>query len=461
MSRNMHLHGDDDYPLLAWNAVDVLVDGHLQHGYVINKAQGGLIIDFRCSAQRAQLIEYGRIFRLTTFSSLTENVPRTAVQVLLRRPPDGALIWYSGTVVSLGSYSNDAFETVQVQLPHGTVQEWVLRGQLCPLSSVVNLEKGRVEEKHFVLRSCHLPAAFCADGSPLLGEIFQWQLTRRFDARSVAFNRSTLWYLQRQYASPVTARQVESVYAWAKQQEASGGTLCTSRTAQQILRRVAQQRNVDDPDGGVWPLPPELVVAVFQSLDSIERFRCRRVCSLWNSILTTEAYFPDVRVSGIDADYEMPFNANDLFWAPAGLLKCLSHTTTMVVISDMTFFSCKNIHHLFQHILNASRVQTLVLRGCGNPAAENVFQAVADLADLIVRCWPTFDRVILKNCSICDADLRAVIAQRSFSTHSYMRQDIALQLVDLMENSLAVEKQLDRPALAEWMADVVARGADC
>ncbi|XP_055353176.1 uncharacterized protein LOC129599064 isoform X2 [Paramacrobiotus metropolitanus] len=93
----MHLYGGE---MDAWNAVDVQVDGQLQHGRVINMVDGGLIVDFGCHAQHSQFVEYGRIFRWSpSFGNSGEGTFWMAVSVLLRRPTDGAWIWHIGMTV--------------------------------------------------------------------------------------------------------------------------------------------------------------------------------------------------------------------------------------------------------------------------------------------------------------------------------------------------------------------------
>ncbi|XP_055353210.1 uncharacterized protein LOC129599095 [Paramacrobiotus metropolitanus] len=205
-------------------------------------------------------------------------------------------------------------------------------------------------------------------------------------------------------------------------------------------------------------LPTELLVEVFQSLDSIGRFRCHRVCPLWNTLLTTEAYFLDVRVSGHDADYgNLPYQVDDLYWAPACLLKCLRSTTKMVVITNLDFDKCKDIAELLNVILSRSRIPTLVLYDCwfgiGMAVMEPTAEVMECLADAVAGCRQC-DRVMLKNCSICDDQLRAAVGQHSFIPQA--REVVAMQLWDLFERCLVLKRPLIQPVLAEWIADCVA-----
>ncbi|XP_055353167.1 uncharacterized protein LOC129599058 isoform X2 [Paramacrobiotus metropolitanus] len=112
----------------------VRVDGRLQHGSVINVAEGGLIIDFDCPGQRLQFVVYEHIFQEMyehvfqrsdgRFTALYEA--GAPVFVLLRRQLDKAWTWYVGTTVSLlgnGNFPEAAL--VEVQRPHITVRELV------------------------------------------------------------------------------------------------------------------------------------------------------------------------------------------------------------------------------------------------------------------------------------------------------------------------------------------------
>ncbi|XP_055349885.1 uncharacterized protein LOC129596583 [Paramacrobiotus metropolitanus] len=465
----MHVYGDDEHPVHAWNAVDVLVDGLLQHGEVIGVANGGLIIDFRCAAQRAQFVEYGRIFR---FSDEYDFVFTAYVmQILLRRPIDGAWIWYPGEVSCLTSYINEAFEYVKVQLPHGRVLELVPYGQLRPPPTDKEYEGSRVMEDDFVVRCCRLPEVCCSGGSQLVKELFKWHLTRRFPIVCIAFSSctQTLDYLQRQDASPLKAHQVESVYAWAQTEEASG---CTSTAAQKIFRLVRPANihaaGVTDPTDGADEarllLPVELLVEVFQSLDSIDRFRCRRVCPLWNDILTTDAYFSDVRVSREDADYGgvshviVRMGTADLFWLPACLLKCLNSTTKMVVITKLPLHRCFHTRNLINDILKRNRIRALVLSDCRFGEGMQFVWVLDNLAELIMEIRQC-NTVILKNCSVGDENLRAVVAQHAFS-NPMSQEEVLWQLWDLCESCLVLKKPLVGSALAERIAECAGHKRD-
>ncbi|XP_055354686.1 uncharacterized protein LOC129600248 [Paramacrobiotus metropolitanus] len=282
----------------SWNSVDVLVDGLLQHGKIVNLAEGGLIIDFGCAAQRSHFIAYGTVFRCQSrVASLGAwQALQGDLQVLLRPRQNAAMSWYPGKVARGCVFGKTAF--VQVQLPHGTVEEVVRWEQVRPALPEGGYELLRmVMPNEFVIRACRLPVAYWSEATPQLGEILQCRVNQRYKVLCTAVLSQTLLYLQAHEHVPLTAEQLQEQCDAAKKTQAGVGSLpaLQSRTCSaRKTRKTAANCRLS------LPLPPELLVAIFQTLDSVERVRCRRVCAAWNTLLTTEAYFPDVRVS---ADY--------------------------------------------------------------------------------------------------------------------------------------------------------------
>ncbi|XP_055357247.1 uncharacterized protein LOC129602275 [Paramacrobiotus metropolitanus] len=159
---------DQNHAVYAWNAVDVLVDGQLQHGDVINMTEGGLIIDFKCPTKRAQFVKYGLIFHCNNRQNFWPWGEQPA-QVVLRRHSDGAWIWYPGALVSLGSFTSNNVELVDIQRPYGTVRELLPWQQvrLAPTNAV--LEERRVGQTDFVIRDCPMPGELWSEETPHSG----------------------------------------------------------------------------------------------------------------------------------------------------------------------------------------------------------------------------------------------------------------------------------------------------
>ncbi|XP_055344443.1 uncharacterized protein LOC129592431 [Paramacrobiotus metropolitanus] len=448
----MLLYGDEG-SVCVWNSVDVLVEGQLQHGRVINVADGGLIIDFQCASQRAQFVAYGRIFRCYP----NWLIPTDDVQVLLRRRADAAWLWYPGNVVDLDF--EDA-NCVEVSLPHGTVRELLPWEQVRPPLSHVDLEERRVMPGHFVVRWCRLAVPHWAGVSQRVGQIFRWELQRRCDALCICVKNQTMDYLQRQIDNPLTTEQVEGVYKlarMAKRSDVTSGPIVPV-FPHRVVPSVAplrRKRKLSGGDRDGVPLSVELLVEIFQSLNSLGRVRCRRVSSLWNALLTTDAYFPDVRVSGHWLDYDaLHYAEHTTYWAAVCLLKCLRHATKTVVLSHLDVSEWRELTAVINYIRPARRLPVLVLCGCdlGEPFdwAKDVIGSTAQLA-VQSGC----QRLVWVNCRFADRALQAVVTQHAFRVQSPEAMEV--QLWDLLESSLQLQKPLDRSAIAQWIAESVAQ----
>ncbi|XP_055349881.1 uncharacterized protein LOC129596578 [Paramacrobiotus metropolitanus] len=353
----MAMYGEEG-SVHGWNAVDVRVDDHLQHGDVINVAPGGLIIDFRCAKQRALFVEFDRVYHSP---HSTQHSFQPEKQALLRRYPDGAWIWYTGRVVNMWRFSSDSAQLLDVELPAGAVRQVVHFHQVRTIPSEADWEELRVGNDDFVIRSCQLPAAFLAEGSELRRELFQCRLNYRYQVVCTSVLSQTVVYLQRQNKAPLTADQVDGIFKQVKKEERRRRPRDTAHL-QLVLRQRADVANKPRKTSGgagaaSLPLPAELLVEIFQSLDSIGRVRCRRVCPLWNDILTTEAYFPDVRVSAGHPDYGvLTFAGPGIYWAGACLLRCVSSRTKMVIISSVGLYQCVELTALLGMLLEPVKI---------------------------------------------------------------------------------------------------------
>ncbi|XP_055347077.1 uncharacterized protein LOC129594418 isoform X2 [Paramacrobiotus metropolitanus] len=414
----------------AWNAVDVIVDGRLQHGKVISLAEGGLIIDFECVTQRSQFVQYGRIF-----CCLSKYSWKGTVQVLLRCHPDSPWIWYSGRVVPLGLQSYTDVEYVEVQLPYGTARELVSYDQVRLAPTYEELRGRRVGPGDFVIRGCPLPTTFWADGTPLLREIFQCEMSQRHQVLCTTLLIHTLHYLQCQTAAPLTAEHVDVTYTSSRAKLESGWLSGPSRL---LLRQkmviacrtqlTAADSEADGTDVSL-ALPAELLVEIFQALDSIGRVRCRRVCAVWNTLLTTLAYFPDVRVSGRHGEYDE--QSNTMHWLLACLLKCPSRVTQIVALIQVDWYGCgADLSALINGVRSTSNlVSTLVLYKVDfGGTVDCIARMTGLMADLVLEFSSTYRKILWKRC----------------------------RMWDLFESSLLLRKPLDRPALTAWIADCVA-----
>ncbi|XP_055344458.1 uncharacterized protein LOC129592443 [Paramacrobiotus metropolitanus] len=440
----MLVYGDDG-SVYGWNSVDVLVEGQLQHGSVINVADGGLIIDFQCTSQRGEFVEYGRIFHCNADTSDSLRIPRGAVQVLLRRRAGAAWLWYPGNVVPLGDYIDAVF--VEVSLPHGSVLELLPWEQVRLPLSPADLEARRVKAGAFIVRSCRLAVPRWTGVSQRVAHMFRCELNRRWKALYISVIKETFTYLQPGILFPLDTEQVATVYKLAR--SAKRGEGMSKQTLPKLRRKRKTLGGEYEEEGLV--LPPELLLDIFRSMDSVGRVRCRRVCALWNALLTTDAYFPDVCISGNCADYAVMYLAEQSsYWTAICLLKCLSNATTVVVLKEVDLYDCRTLTAPIQYIRQGRGMPVLVLYQCDLGRAfywpEDRIRSVAQLG-----VDSGFERMRWVNCRFCDDRLQAVVSQHAFRVQS--QEAMEVQLWDVLESSLILETPLDRPGITQWIAD--------
>ncbi|XP_055350077.1 uncharacterized protein LOC129596752 [Paramacrobiotus metropolitanus] len=448
-----------------WNAVDVLVDGgELVHGEVINMVQGGLIIDFQCAEHRAQFVEYGSIFHCD------KNFKRDGedAEILLRRHPDGAWIWYPGRFLEypLRHSYRDA-EFVEVQRPQGiTIRELVPLEQVRAPSSKADLEERRVGDQHFVVRCYPWSAEDFADGDLRWRETFLYVMQRECHVicTSVCSQRLIRFYLELQKDQPLDAQRVKGVYYETKKLEREDSLL---GTWQWIVRHVTvgafnAKTQTPDRDGVVGlSLPPELLVEIFQSLDSIERIRCRRVCSLWNILLSTPAYFRDVRVSGNVTHYGKKLHfymehINRIYWIVACFVKFVNSSTQRIVLADLDAIQCTEVTGLIKKLAKTTPIPPLIFYGCSFGYAKFLIQDIITGVARILARLSKCGGVVWRKCSLHDHNVRSAIAHHAFGDLASKPQ-LRLLLWELFENNLVLTKPIDRAALAEWIAECIAQ----
>ncbi|XP_055349965.1 uncharacterized protein LOC129596655 [Paramacrobiotus metropolitanus] len=459
----MFLHGD----AFAWNSVDVLVDGQLQHGHVMNVVEGGLIIDFDLDAQRSVFVEYGRIWersgphepydQTTAYPELYGSdtpLPDPAnapdAQVLLRAMSSAAWTWHPGKVLGKWGFFNHNVVLVQVQLPHGVVRELLPEEQV---RGVVQSSRRPIVEKNFVIRCCPLPTDYWSEASNYLAETFKFQLRHQHEIRCTAILSQTLLYLQCQTAPSLDAAGVEYSYSTAKKIVNNHATLHVFPTSSEIANAAKKQRKTAGRQRRGLSLPPELLVEILQSLNSLERVRCRRVCPLWNSILTTEANFQDVCVSGLPADY-IQYCRQPMFWVVACVLKCLNNRPRTVVFRHLNLGDCSRIVALIRRIRGTDvRLPQLVFDQCQFcQDKESMFrESVGDIIWNLVLTCGTAERVLVKQCRISDMFLDAGV-NGQYTVSAQPEALLETQLWDLVEKNLVLKKPLD----VQWVVDCIA-----
>ncbi|XP_055348029.1 uncharacterized protein LOC129595138 [Paramacrobiotus metropolitanus] len=468
----------------TWNAVDVLMDGLLQHGHVVSVVDGGLLIDWQCGlgpqreSAHVQLVEYGRIFQCRQPVLARPRIPvphddecseedvdheGLSVQVLLRRHPNpgAAWIWYPGTAVPVASYHYEHFVWVQVQLSdgQGIVEEllpWMqVRAVTPPAGAGPDSGLARVVQGAFVIRSCHLPASASSRIAPAL-LLKQVLGGRRGRVLFVSLFNQTLLYLQRETDTPLTAEQVEGFCAEEDERRRYSACEANSHWLWQQLQLLGvsvirpHSRKVSIPvasGSGTGaclrlPLPTELLLEVFRCLDSVGRVRCWRVCAAWHRILRTTGNFPDVCVSATEGEYgPTPWffesvpqaGVGGQYWVVACLLKCLTARTQLAVFIHLQVHHARQLAAPLQHVLRPSRrrLPTLVFYDCDFGGRTCVDGLIGRTVDLAVRC--NCERMVWKQCCMVTqtAGKRqlALVPLQAFSTQSQPEMERQLRAV--------------------------------
>ncbi|XP_055353184.1 uncharacterized protein LOC129599071 isoform X2 [Paramacrobiotus metropolitanus] len=445
----MHIYGVDDKALHAWNAVDVLVDGLLQHGRVIDVAKKGLIIDFGCESQQAQLIDHGHIFHSVKPDYNVDARQDRSVEVLLRATANSPWTWFAGTM-DPGNSLNCCADAciVEVRLPYGSLTELVPRQQVRLPPSGAELVRRRVGAEEFQMRECALPAAW---SRPLVfGNCVRLLLQRRHPVWFGSVSQGTLRYMQRARERPLQPYDLEAVCmeAWKEQQNEIPRQL-TSAVAEPPAKR---QRTSSETCEAALHLPSELMVEIFQSLDSINRFRYRRVSALWNAILTTETYFSDVHVSGRPADYPASWTTPG-FWLLATMFHCVNSRTKTLILTRMNVGQCDCATQMIRHKIGG--IGTLVFKQCAWSYPSFAVGEILWRRGTVMRVCGTAQRVVWSHCRIEEPRLTAIIPQYA---HSCQREQLEMELWDVFEKHLVLEEPVDRTVLAEWIAQCVQHG---
>ncbi|XP_055353207.1 uncharacterized protein LOC129599091 [Paramacrobiotus metropolitanus] len=318
----------------SWNTVYVRIDGLLQYGKVINKLDNGLIIDFQCAPQRAQFVEYGRVFRPWESFTPQDTRPDSNIQALLLVSPDRPWTWYPGKKVSLSSDGYFASVClVEVQQPHGVVKELLPWEQVHRPPSDTQLINRGVWEEDFLIRGCPLPAGWLG-ASPEHREAFLSSLPRASNVLVVSVLSNALVYVQPRCGGLLPS-SLEQLFDSLRNQ------IVPPPIAAE--RREETRQTIVCADALVQSLPSELLVEILHSLDSISRVRCRRTCPRCDALLTTDGCKPPV------------------FWALTCLLHCVNSLTTTVVLLHMDMSKCRDAVTILRYILGHSRrIGTLV-----------------------------------------------------------------------------------------------------
>ncbi|XP_055348428.1 uncharacterized protein LOC129595440 [Paramacrobiotus metropolitanus] len=389
----MHLYREKHcryQPVRQWNSVDVLTEsGLFQHGEVINVAENGLIVDFHCSGQRSLFVSYDKIFDAASspFSEVYENwhhelqwnpalTENASVQVLCRPHPGAAWLWYPARLLHRAfffPFDDIGLVWAAVDVGGRQLTELFTADQVrCP--PAVPLETpgpGALPPGCFAVRECHLPVDFLSLTTfPSSDRFLQLLETRKRAIRVLAIRGDSLQYLQRTEAKPMSDGEVQKVYKSSTEPSSERQNSDEDDTPEPQLPTVVESsRKRKHPDDDAqpeveWVLPtaPHLLREIFDSLDSVSLLKLRRVCPLWNTVLTGADSAKTVRVSF----RKNPFSTQEkgrffqLFGAVGGLLKCSTATTERIIIEHPVAEHVEGVLGVLKYALKNLRLKQLI-----------------------------------------------------------------------------------------------------
>ncbi|XP_055330374.1 uncharacterized protein LOC129582785 [Paramacrobiotus metropolitanus] len=229
-----------------------------------------------------------------------------------------------------------------------------------------------------------------------------------------------------------------------------------------------------------WALPTELFEEVFQSLDTIDRQRCRRSCQLWDAILTSTEMCKVVRVSLKHPPFSQRLAKkwNDCYAAYGCFFKHITSAARTICIRD-TEWDCDDQDDLkladgattlMQKLLHEAgiRIERLIVHhrsltiDQGEPGPlklQVVFAAIAALNSKLATCC---DRLIWRRHSLkCENSTGAIVLEFRVPITMFNLGGVgAPQIWDTFEQHLrCTGPALDMDRIAQWMARCTHRNA--
>ncbi|XP_055344326.1 uncharacterized protein LOC129592341 isoform X2 [Paramacrobiotus metropolitanus] len=472
----MHLYISRDRRVHAWNAVDVLVDGRLRHGSVVNTAENGLLVNLFCPSQTELFVEFGKIFdcsdkllqksqyRLsckpyTGYKAATEwkyplqlNGRGSAhVEVLMRDGSKGPWTWYPAIVLVTGFSTNQCdYAFVEVQLEGYTLQELVPPAQIRSTLTHEQLQDRLIQPNDFVISTWCLP-----EDTPILCAAFQRELEMHHKIMpiSVVLKENELIFLKR-HNTEEPFRPMEEAFHSAKSKLASNQVRISKLShAEQMYRRILAKRPTSKCLRTALPIA--VLRDVFQYLDTIDRQRCRRTCHLWNSLVKSAELCLEVPISLTKpcfARYRLhPRQWTHMYAMLACFLKFVGPTTKRICIGDIPYsrrdLASASINFLVYHEI-VKDIQQVVFYNCHIP-----------VDDFHVYCafQPLCQQVIWRNCTVC-LPCRRIGPLKSFVAHVVIDlESISRSLLwDIFEDHLDRTQFLPLERIAQWLTDMSA-----
>ncbi|XP_055329690.1 uncharacterized protein LOC129582244 isoform X2 [Paramacrobiotus metropolitanus] len=310
----LHWYEDGSRWVNAWNAVDVVGDdGLLQRGHVIDLQESDgharrLLVDFGCPGQESVLVDYGKVFngfrtahdwvtawekegdRSSCFEyglrrwgtegdhnscfayelrSSEAEIP--TAEVLLRAHYDQPWKWYPANVVIFQVAGLAQYALVEVMLGGRAVRELLPYVQIRQPPSAEELRCQALQPGHFIF-----PRNW--------GDEFYWKWSAP---------KSNLFQCRGTERQHLQCRLIDLPSPYSQRRRVLPALYQNMKTTN-FRPEIPDTNGLDDFDTSILTtrergliLPVILLVEVFQSLEVLDRLRCRRTCWLWDDILAS------------------------------------------------------------------------------------------------------------------------------------------------------------------------------
>ncbi|XP_055353985.1 uncharacterized protein LOC129599700 [Paramacrobiotus metropolitanus] len=464
----MYIYGGEDvrsHPVYAWNSVDVLTEsGLFQHGEVIDVAENGLIVDFHCNEQRSQLVSYDKIFSASTapcsagyhiwYLELRKNPAvkeNASVQVLWRAHPGAAWLWYPGRLLSKPMFFPFYVDLLIVQIqPGGWQSAELFPGQQVRFPpSREALAKRALRPNAFVVRECRLPKHNWLTGTD---DRRRRQLKAWWSVRVVSVQNAVARLLQPSDARPLTKKNLvgqkrENDFALENECPRENIDHDDSGMPSRKKRKTDADSEQPDMDARI-PTETHLLCEIFQSLDTTSRQKLRRVCPLWNTVLTGADSVHTVRVS-----FAMTPALIGVYGAVGSMFKCLHTTTQWLIVEHVGCGEVGAVLTVIGRMLRTFHIKEIVFHKVNFEWSESVDFPIADEVIVpeeqsqdvmqniwrlagVLKVWAAFCEALrLWRCEFrCMGQMAAVIPRATIPLDA---ADLPEQFWDLYEAHLA------------------------
>ncbi|XP_055342441.1 uncharacterized protein LOC129590992 isoform X2 [Paramacrobiotus metropolitanus] len=202
------------------------------------------------------------------------------------------------------------------------------------------------------------------------------------------------------------------------------------------------------------PLPRQVLAEIFQSLDSIERLRKRRVCRLWEATLDAGAIGTFLWISCRHSFYKARTEVTEHFLLASCILQCATPATETILLEDSRKLSylSRDVYGLLANLLQQQRIQLLVL--AGNDFSDddcNLHDYLDWINDHLSRVAATCPVVVWRDCELALTQTSAKVEFARFRLSDAPALRLT-QLWDVYERSLVAREMVDVPRLAARVA---------